>query len=332
MVSIIMPVNNSAIYLSECIDSIINQSYKDWEIIAVNNGSKDNSLEILKKFALKDRRIRVYHIEQADLLKALRIGYNKSKGNYIHRMDSDDKMPKYKLSIMVKELDNYGDGFVITGGTKSFSDEKKIGNGFKRYDDWICKVSKNNLHTSEIYRECVIPSNCWLISRKDFDLTGGFNSNVFPEDYDLCFRFYERKIQIIGIDKILHFWRDHSNRISRNWECYLDNRFFNLKTNYFSKIDRDYSRPLVIWGAGKNGKDLIKLFKKNEDEINWVCDNRKKIGKDIYGIKVQDFSIIKGLKSPQIIIAVASPKDQKKIEQFLFSRKKISEIDYWFFS
>ena len=47
MVSIIMPINNSAIYLSECLDSIINQSYENWELIAVNNGSKDNSLEII---------------------------------------------------------------------------------------------------------------------------------------------------------------------------------------------------------------------------------------------------------------------------------------------
>ena len=332
MVSIIMPINNSAIYLSECLDSIINQSYENWELIAVNNGSKDNSLEILKKYELTDKRIKVYHIEQANLLKALRMGYNKSKGRYIHRMDSDDKMPKYKLSIMVKELDNYGDGFVITGGTQSFSDEQKIGNGFKRYDDWLYKVSKENSHTSEIYRECVIPSNCWLVSRKDFDLIGGFDSNIFPEDYDLCFRFYERKIQIIGIDKILHFWRDHSSRISRNWECYSDNRFFNIKINYFSKIDRNYNRPLVIWGAGKNGKDLIKLFKNNESKIYWVCDNNNKIGKDIYDIKVEDFSIIKDLINPQIIIVVASPKGQKKIEKFLLSIKKIKGVDYWFFS
>ena len=327
-----MPVHNSAVYLSECIDSIISQSYKNWEIIAVNNGSTDNSLEILKNYEVTDKRIKVFDIEEANLLKSLRIGYNKSKGKYIHRMDSDDKMPKEKISIMVKELDNYGDGFVITGGTHSFSDEKKIGHGFKRYDDWLCKVSRNNSHASEIYRECVIPSNCWLVSRKDFNLSGGFNSNVFPEDYDLCFRFYEKKLQIIGVDKVLHFWRDHNNRISRNWECYLDNRFFILKTNYFNKIDRNYNRPLVIWGAGKNGKDLLKLFKKNEDEINWVCDNKNKIGKDIYDIRVQDFSIIKDLKNPQIIIAVASPKDQKKIEEFLLSVKKIKGVDYWFFS
>ena len=59
---------------------------------------------------------------------------------------------------------------------------------------------------------------------------------------------------------ILHYWRDRSNRISRTWAEYKDNRFYELKVKYFNQLDRDTSRELVIWGAGKNGKDLVKLF------------------------------------------------------------------------
>jgi len=332
LISIVMPVHNTGKYLPDCIDSIIDQSYNNWELIAVNNGSTDSSLSVLKEYELIDSRIKIVHLDQANLLKSLRVGYSKTKGDCIHRMDSDDKMPAYKLESMLAALVNVGRGSVVTGGTSYFSDERTIGDGFKRYDKWLCEVARLNSHAVEIYRECVIPSNCWLIYRKDFELVGGFNPSVFPEDYDLCFRFYANKLKIIGLETILHFWRDRADRISRNWECYKDNRFFKLKVNYFMQVEHDESRPLVIWGAGKNGKDLSKLFTALNQEIHWVCDNDRKIGKDIYDIRMHSFEIVSQLENPQIIIPVSSPEDQKEIESYLIAIKKIKGIDYWFFS
>ena len=332
LISIVMPVHNTEKYLHDCIDSILGQSYGNWELIAVNNGSVDSSLSVLKNYERLDVRIKVIHLDEANLLEALRVGYSQSKGDCIHRMDSDDKMPAYKLTLMLKALITNGKGTVITGGTSYFSDESVIGNGFKRYDEWLCQVARLNSHAVEIYRECVIPSNCWLVYRTDFDLVGGFNPSVFPEDYDLCFRFYEQKLKIIGLDTVLHFWRDRADRISRNWDCYKDNRFFELKANYFNRIERDTSRPLVIWGAGKNGKDLSRLFLNTHAEIHWVCDNDRKIGKDIYGVILQHYSAIKLLNNPQIIISVASPTDKKDVESFLLSLHKTKGKDYWFFS
>ena len=183
-----------------------------------------------------------------------------------------------------------------------------------------------------MYKECVIPSNCWLVHREDFDKIGAFSPETFPEDYDLCFRFTMGGLNVIGIPEVLHHWRDRSDRISRNWEVYKDNRFFDLKVNYFYRMSRDVSRPLVLWGAGKNGKDLAKLIKKREDKFHWVCDNQNKIGKDIYDVRLLDYSVIEELKSPQIIIGVASPSGQKEISLELaqFGLKKGE--DYWFFA
>ena len=332
IISIIMPVHNTGKYLADCISSILEQSYTEWELIAVNNGSTDNSLSELKKFAETDSRIHVLHLEEANLLQALRKGYAISSGDYIHRMDSDDKMPVYKLKVMLEALNESGKGSVITGGTSYFNDEGEIGDGFLRYDKWLCEVARSNSHASEIYRECVIPSNCWLVHREDFDLVGGFTPETFPEDYDLCFRFYAHKLKIKGLDTVLHFWRDRPDRISRNWECYKDNRFFELKVNYFMQVERVQNRPLVIWGAGKNGKDLTKLFTALNQEIHWVCDNDRKIGKDIYDIRMHSFETISQLDNPQIIIPVASPDGQVEIDNYLRLQGKRKGIDYWFFS
>tara|TARA_B110000285_G_scaffold214590_1_gene260119 strand:- start:1228 stop:2241 length:1014 start_codon:yes stop_codon:yes gene_type:complete len=335
-ISIILPVKDTSKYLKECLDSIVGQSYTDWELLAVNDNSSDNCLSILQKYAAQDDRVIALDNPDPSLLNALRYGYTNSSGILIHRMDSDDIMPLNKLELMTGKFDfenlKLAGGIVVTGGTKYFKDDGEVGDGFKRYDAWLMNVARNNSHKTEMYKECVIPSNCWLVHREDFDKIGGFSPDIFPEDYDLCFRFIEGGLSVVGIPEVLHHWRDRSDRISRNWEVYKDNRFFQLKMNYFYKMTRDTSRPLVLWGAGKNGKDLAKLIKEQEEHFYWVCDNQNKIGKDIYNIRLEHFFVIDQIKIPQIIIGVASPNGQDEISLELDRLKLKKGEDYWFFA
>ncbi len=327
-----MAVKDTAPYLHDCIDSIIAQTYSNWELIAVNDHSSDDTPKILEEYSKKDSRIKVFHSDRPKLIPTLQIAYSKATGTLINRMDSDDRMPDYKIKVLVDEWDKYGKGVVIAGGTEHFVDEGEVGGGFIKYEKWLNKVAKNSTHYQEIYTECVIPSHCWIIHRDDFNMVGAFDPIIYPEDYDLCFRFYKHKLKVIGIDYILHHWRDRSDRISRTWEEYKDNRYFNLKLDFFFELDRDKSRPLVLWGAGRNGKDMAKLILKNESSFHWVCDNDKKIGKDIYGIKMQHYNDVIDLDNPQIMIVVNSPDGKLEIKNILNSWKKEVVNDYWFFS
>ena len=136
----------------------------------------------------------------------------------------------------------------------------------------------------------------------------------------------------MGIPEVLHYWRDRPDRISRNWEVYRDNRFFELKVEYFFRYHRDQERALVVWGAGKNGKDLVRCIQQHTHEIIWICENEKKIGKDIYGIRLCSLKMIERIVHPQIIIAVAAPDDQSAISTQLHQRGFLAGKDYWFFS
>ncbi len=362
LVTIIMAAKNTAPYLRACLDSISNQTYENWELLVCNDHSTDETPQILESYAQKDQRIKVYLSKGERLIPALQTAYAESSGVLINRMDSDDKMPNYKLETLVAEWLKYGKGYVIAGGTEHFVDEGEVGEGFRKYEQWLNRIAKHNLHHQEIYRECVIPSHCWIIHRDDFERIDAFNPVVYPEDYDVCFRMYAAKLKIIGMDKVLHYWRDRSNRISRTWEEYKDNRYYDLKVKYFMQLDRDTSRELVIWGAGKNGKDLVKVFQgfqptsdiehqtydighqtsdggsqlsdvsQAERGITWVCDNDKKIGKDIYGVKLHSSEVINQLPNCQIIIAVSSPTDKIEIEDKLKKWGKQPVEDYWFFT
>jgi len=331
-VSIVMAVHNEEQYLEECLNSILGQTYSDWELIAVNDHSSDRTPAILKEYALRDSRIRIFNSKRHKLIPALQEAFRHCRGTLINRMDADDKMPEYKLKVLVEEWSKYGKGTVVAGGTSHFVDKGKVGEGFLRYDRWLNDIAKNNTHYEKIYQECVIPSHCWIIHRDDFDSVGAFDPEVYPEDYDLCFRFYQKGLKVKGINRILHFWRDHPVRISRTWDCYKDNRYFDLKLYYFYKLDRNRKRPLALWGAGKNGKDLARLLKTKNDAFHWVCDNIKKIGKEVYGIPLSHYAKIKDLKAPQILIAVNSPKERIKIHKQLMAWCKKPVDDFWFFT
>lgn len=332
LVSIIMAVKDTAPYLHECIDSIIAQTYENWELIAVNDHSSDATPQILKKYSEQDPRIRYYDSDQPKLIPTLQVAYAQVRGELINRMDSDDRMPHDKIEVLVNEWLKYGKGTVIAGGTEHFVDEGEVGDGFLRYERWLNSVARTSSHYQEIYKECVIPSHCWIIHKDDFDLVDAFNPLVYPEDYDLCFRYYRHGLKIIGIDKVLHYWRDRSNRISRTWDEYKDNRYFDLKLRFFYELDRDRSRPLVLWGAGRNGKDMARLIQTFEDTFHWVCDNENKIGKDIYGVIMKHFDTVQSIDNPQIMIVVASPEGKSEILEQLTQWGKKPVEDFWFFA
>ena len=332
LVSIIMAIKDTEPYLPACLDSIRGQSYPNWELIAVNDHSTDRTPEILEAYAKKDARIRVFHSDRPKLIPTLKHGYPHCQGTLINRMDSDDKMPDYKLEVLVKEWQKYGKGTIIAGGTEHFVDEGEVGEGFRRYEEWLNDIARRGAHYEEIYQECVIPSHCWIIHKDDFARVDAFNPEVYPEDYDLCFRFYKDGLNVVGIDRILHYWRDRSNRISRTWEEYKDNRYFDLKLRYFYELDRDKSRPLVLWGAGRNGKDMAKLLQAQGDTFHWVCDNPRKIGKDVYGVRMAHFDTIPTLPEPQIMVVVSSPEGKVEIRQQLKAWGKEAVRDFWFFN
>lgn len=332
LVSIVMAVKDTAPYLPDCLDSILNQTYQNWELIAVNDHSSDETPTILKAYSEKDPRVRYFDSDQPKLIPTLQVGYAQVKGELINRMDSDDKMPLDKIETLVREWQKYGKGTVIAGGTEHFVEEGEVGDGFLKYEQWLNEVARTSSHYQEIYKECVIPSHCWIIHKDDFDTVDAFHPLVYPEDYDLCFRFYRHGLKVVGIDKILHYWRDRSNRISRTWDEYKDNRYFDLKLRFFYELDRDPSRPLVLWGAGRNGKDMARLLQSYSDTFHWVCDNERKIGKDIYGVRMEHFSIIPELDRPQIIPVVSSPDGKKEILEQLTQWGKKPVDDFWFFA
>jgi len=330
LISILIPVRNGADYLPECLNSILAQTHESWECLIVNDNSTDNTWDILERYANRDSRIKCYQSDGHGITPALRTAYNKSKGEYITRMDADDLMLPQKLEVLITGLIKHGNGHLATGGVEYFSDDG-VGDGYIAYADWLNGLTSEGKNWDDLYKECVIPSPCWMLSRADLDTCGAFGSDRYPEDYDLTFRMYASGLKIIACEQILHKWRDYPQRTSRNDPNYADNRFLELKLHWFEQLELELDGTLILWGAGKKGKQIATDLNDKNVKYTWVTDNVKKVRRDIYGQVLQLPSEIDYTHQVKVIVSVANREEQQQIVQVLESQNLLKGQHYFLF-
>lgn len=330
LVSILMPVKNAAPFIRDCLDSILTQSFTSWELIAVDDHSTDQSINIIEDYSKNDQRINLLHNDGVGIISALRMAYSNSSGTFMTRMDADDIMTPHKLSVLYKNLENCEHGHLSIGQVKYISDDN-LGDGYKRYETWLNRLTSTGSNFEELYRECAIPSPCWMLHRDDLDQIGAFDSDIYPEDYDLAFRMYQGGLKCIPCQEQIHLWRDHAKRSSRTQDHYADNRFLSLKCHHFIHQDYQASRPLLVWGAGRKGKDIVKILLEADIELHWICDNSNKWGHNIFGLELHPISYLNQLDNPLIIVAVSNQKEAMNIELHLKKMGLKTMCDFFFF-
>lgn len=173
LISVIIPVYGVEKYISQCLESVINQTYNNLEIIVINDGTKDRSAEIAKEYAAKDSRIKVYDFKNGGLSVARNRGLEIATGEYISYLDSDDwldtKMYETLLETAMKnEADMVKCGIIETNGAAeekiTFSDVKIINNeqhkAFKNYFKGILwTIACNGLYRCDLAKKVKFPEN-----------------------------------------------------------------------------------------------------------------------------------------------------------------------------
>lgn len=142
--SIIVPVYNTQNYLRQCLDSIVNQTFSDFELIIVDDGSTDDSLKIAEEYEKKDGRIKIIHQKNTGIVGAVRTGVLHSNGDYISFVDSDDYCELNKYEIMVKNGIAHNCDMVACGIKSEENIRPCLAKpGYYNYDDIIKTIYKN---------------------------------------------------------------------------------------------------------------------------------------------------------------------------------------------
>jgi glycosyltransferase involved in cell wall biosynthesis len=124
-ISIIIPAYNTEKYLQKCLDSVINQTLKDIEILCINDGSKDNSLSILQEYAAKDKRIKVFNQENKGVAIARNVGLENAIGEYVWLIDANDWCKLTATFIIYEKIKTY-DADMIMFAARSYNEQKNL--------------------------------------------------------------------------------------------------------------------------------------------------------------------------------------------------------------
>lgn len=220
MVSIITPVFNSEKYITETIESVLNQTYKNFELILIDNQSQDNSVEIISKFQEKDSRIKLIKLDKNyGPAKARNSGIESANGDYISFLDSDDVLYKNYLKKQIKFMEEKKAAIVYSSFKRKSEDMKQDLGDFKvKYE-----VTYNNLLRKN-YLSC-------LSTMIDISKIGKFyfKEGVNSEDHLYWLELLkENNLKAIGNTEVLAIYRIRKNLLSRNkfkaaqwkWEIY----------------------------------------------------------------------------------------------------------------
>ena len=204
LISIIIPIYNTETFLRQCVDSVINQTYKNLEIILVDDGSTDNSGKICDEYALKDNRIKVIHKKNGGVSSARNAGLDIAKGDYIGFVDSDDFIEKDMYESLLNTIIRTKSQVVVCNWFK----------GVK--NNWIQNKifpTKEKLTVNEALENFYWCMFCWnklfdikIIGKIRFPVNCGYG-----EDISFCLDIYKLCENIICLDKCKYYYRTNYN-------------------------------------------------------------------------------------------------------------------------
>ena len=253
----------------------------------MNDHSYDDSKAIIESF--QDQRINVIQNEGKGILPALQTAQKYIKGDYVTRMDADDIMPKDKLDALLKILENEPKGVIVTGSLKYFS-EQEISEGYQSYEAWLNKTADQQSFYKRIYRECVVASPNWMMRKEDFDDMQGFSKLTYPEDYDMVFHWRKAGFMIKSCHQLIHLWREHPDRTSRNSEIYQQENFFKLKLGYF--LEEFNKKELFLIGTEKKGVLIAKMLQEEKVPFRWFAQDPGLIGQKKRDVILENILIL----------------------------------------
>ena len=241
LVSIIMPAYNAAKHIKETIDSVLAQTYSHWELIIVDDGSVDNTKQLVEDYCAKDSRIKYIYQKNARQGRARNNGITHSTGKYVAFLDSDDLWLPEKLLVQLRELAAqkadliFTDSFVFTDDT---TPSQRLATTLPRMHTERGTFSGEE-GTAFFLASNRIPILTVLATRSALVAVGGFTENPLvqnAEDYHLWVKMLLADYTLVGLDYTLAAYRKHSSSVS-------DTDGQNLRQVVEAKIDLAKNYP-----------------------------------------------------------------------------------------
>ncbi len=284
--AIVLPFFNAEKTLKSAIESVLNQTLKNFNFILVDNNSTDKSMAIAKQFASQDRRITLLYEAQQGVAFASNRGMQFAHNKYIARTDADDTLHPNRLLAQQNFLTQNPQIDLLATQANYVGAEENI--GFKTYVELTNKVLSHEAIYLNQFTELQTINPTIMFRKSSAERFGYYKHDDFPEDYELFLRWLSLGAKMQKLPHQLLNWQDSPTRLTRTDAHYTFDAFYKCKSPYLAKFlmtKNPFHPKIVVWGAGRKSRQRAKLLEKYGIEITAFIDiDKKKLfrNNDIY--------------------------------------------------
>ena len=328
-VSILLPARDAARTVRAAAVSILRQSLRDLELVAVDDGSRDGTAGLLADLAARDRRVRVVAGPGEGIAGALRRGLSRCDAPWVARMDADDVAAPRRLEFQVAALEA-DPSLAAVGSRVRLFPRREVRDGMRRYAGWV-----NGLSTpAELRRDLLVesplvhPAAC--LRREALEAAGGWRDGDFPEDYDLWLRLAEAGGALANLPRVLLGWRESARRLTRTDPRYALPRHVELKCAFLARTALAGRPEVALWGAGATGKAFADALRaRGIRTVLFVDVKAGRVGGEKRGAPVVGPEEAGRARGLPLLVAVGAPGARPLIRAEL-ARQGFEELrDYW---
>lgn len=287
LVSVVLPVRDGAVTLDAALRSLAAQTFTRFEVVVVDDGSRDDTPLIARAWERRDARFRLLRTGPGGIVAALQCGLAEARGPYIARMDADDISHAARLAAQFELLER-SPGLAGCGTGVRYVPQSSVTPRAGEYAAWLNSMTDWDAVVANIFVECPLAHPTFMFRREAFAAVGGYRNRPWPEDYDLLLRLWRRGERFVAIPRVLLDWGNDEGRLSRTHPAYSLDAFRACRVHHLRGsllVGRD---GVVIWGSGPTGKALAIEFRRQGVSLKAFIEvDPRKIGQVIHGAPVR---------------------------------------------
>jgi glycosyltransferase involved in cell wall biosynthesis len=305
-VSVLLPYRNAESTLDEALSSVLEQQGVAIELLAVDDGSRDDSAALVARHAARDVRVRMLHTTGVGIAGALTHALQAARAPLLARMDADDVSLPGRLQAQVARMRDEPALGALGTRVEAFPEEA-LQEGMRRYVQWQNGLLTAEQHTAQIFVESPLCHPSVMLRREALVAVGGFRDGPFPEDYDLWLRLDEAGFRLAKLPELLLRWRCSALQATRTDPRYDRDNFLPLKAAHLARRVRAQPLPLDVWGAGPAGKRLARALEPFGVRAERFIDiDPRKIGRRARGAPIVAIAEIADPGARFVVVALAA--------------------------
>jgi glycosyltransferase involved in cell wall biosynthesis len=326
-ISILMPVRNEDRYLQATLDSLYRQTFSNWELIAVDDGSSDRTAAILAEAAHTDERVHVIRRNGGGLVAALNSGLASCQASLVARLDGDDICHPRRLELQKTFLDNHANIGMVACDFRHFP-RTFLKQGMCDYESWQNSLTTHALVIRDLFVESPFVHPGIMTRRAILEYLGGYQDNGWPEDYDLWLRMAASGVQFARLQQTLIFWRDHPERATRTMNEYASQAFRACKCHHLLRSFLRDINDVVIAGAGLEARAWQRLLAAQGVTVStWLDVDPRKIGRMLHNAPIISPDDLH-LKGRRMLIAIGVRGARERFREIAVERGWQEGVDF----